>query len=162
MNFENIGDNIWIIIIVIALLVLQFVIRRRRSPEATQIEIVQNLVSEVSIDLRLAEILISGEQVKRLLTTAWQLNKNKLDFLDTALQSDLNDAYMIAEDFNQQVAASKKYKSITYIASINAERLKEKLTKSKEGLEQWLLAKTGTKEPTQKPPGMFDMLIGRR
>ncbi len=162
MDWGNIQENLPIIIAAIVLLLLQFVIRRRRSPESKQIEIIQNLMSEININLRLAEVLISGEQIKRLLATSWRINKNKLEFLDTAVQANLNDAFMIVEDFNQQVTASKKYGSITYIASINADRLKEKLTKSKEGLEQWLLAKTGTKEPTQKPPGMFDFLIGKR
>jgi hypothetical protein len=162
MDFGDIQENLPVIITIIVLIVLQFVIRRRRSPETTQIGIVQNLISEININLRLAEVLISGEPIKRLITTNWQINKSKLDFLDTAVQTDLNDAYMIAEDFNQQVAATKKYKSPIYTASINSNRLKDKLTKGKEGLEKWLISKTGTKDPTQQAPGIFDSLIGRR
>lgn len=162
MDFGDISENIPIIALIIGLILLQFFLRRRRSPVTTQTQIVQNLLSEVRLNLRLAEILVSGEQIKRLLTTSWKINRNKIEFLEQSLQVNLTDAFTIAEDFNQQVAASKKYKSLSYIASIDAEKLKDKLTKSKEGLEEWLFSKTGTKEPIQKSPGIFDDLLGRR
>jgi len=161
MDFGDIGENIPIIALIIGLILLQFFLRRRRSPATTQTQVVQTLLSEVRLNLRLAEVMISGEQIKRLITTNWKINRNKIEFLDQSLQGNLTDAFMIAEDFNQQVATSRKYKSTSYIANIDALKLKNKLTKIKEGLEQWLLSKTGTREPVEKT-GMFDDLIGRR
>ena len=162
MDFGDIGENLPIIGLIIGLILLQFFLRRRRSPVTTQQGIVESLMSEVRVNLRLAEVLSSGEQIKRFITTNWQISKNKIDFLDQSVQVNLTDAFMIADDFNLQVATSKKYKSTSYLASIDVEKLKDKLTKSKEGLEEWLVSKTGSKEPPPKTPGVFDSLLGGR
>jgi len=162
MDFGDITENIPIIAMIIGLIVLQFFLRRRRKPETGQRYIAESLMSEIRVNLRLAEVLSEGEQIKRFITTSWKINKNKIDFLEQPVQSALTDAFTIAEDFNQQVAASRKYKSTSYIASIDVQKLKAKLTNSKEGLEQWFLNTTGSKEPPPQSPGMFDSLLGGR
>ncbi len=162
MDFGDIGENLPIIVMVIALILLQFFLRRRRKPEGTQREIVQSLLSEVRMNLSLIEAFRFRSQVKKFEAASWQRNKTKLDFLDQPLQGALSDAFMIVEDFNQQVEAAKKYKSASYMVNIDADKLTKPLTKSKEGLEEWLLAETGTKEPPPQYPGMFDSLFGSR
>jgi hypothetical protein len=162
MDFGNTGQTILFVAVIIGLLLLQFVFRRRRSPATTQQQIVQSLLAEVRFNLRLAEVLSLNWQAKKFITTGWQIDKNKLDFLEQSLQSTLSDAFAIAEDFNQQLVVAKKYKSSSYMANIDMAKLKEKLTKSREGLEEWLLSKTGTKEPSTKPPSMTDILFGGR
>jgi hypothetical protein len=160
MDFGDLSDNLPIIGTVIALILLQFFLRRRHNPQSSQAQIVQNLLSEVRVNLRLVDVLIDGEQIKRFIVTQWTINKNKLDFLDQSLQSALTDAFTIAEDYNQQVASYKKFRTALYIASINAGKMKEKLTQSKTEMEKWLIAKTGTKDPAGKS-GYFDDLIGK-
>jgi hypothetical protein len=162
MDLGDSGQNFLIIAVIIGLLLLQFFLRRRRSPATTQQQIVQNLLAEVKFNLRLAEVLTLSWQAKKFITTSWQIDKNKLDFLDQSLQGTLSDAFAIEEDFNQQLDIAKKHKSSGYMASIDLAKLKEKLTKSREGLEEWLLAKTGTKEPPPQYPGITDLLFGRR
>ena len=90
------------------------------------------------------------------------LNRNKLDFLDKALQTNISDAFMMAEDYNHQIDEARKYKSTSYMANINIDKLNGLLAKCQEGLEQWLLLKTGSRNPVEKMPGMFDDLLGRR
>lgn len=162
MDFGDIGENLPIIVMVIALIFLQFFLRRRRKPEATQREIVQSLLSEARMNLSLIEASRFRSQVKKFEAGSWQRNKNKLDFLEQSLQTVLSDAFMKVEDFNQQIEAAKKYKSASYMVNIDVDKLTTPLTKSKEGLEEWLLAQTGTKEPPPRYPGMFDALFGSR
>ena len=160
MDFGDLADNLPVIATIIGLIVLQFVLRRRRSPAKTQQEVVQGLMSEVRLNLRLVDVLIDGEQIKRFIATQWKMNKDKIDFLDQSLQGAITDAFTIAEDYNQQIASAKKYKTVHYIASINEGKMKEKLTRSKEGLEAWLLETTGSTDPTETS-GFFDDLIGK-
>ena len=162
MDFKDVGANLPFIIGAIALVVIQFFLRRRRGPGANQQEIVQNLLAEVRLDIRLAEVFSFQYQARRFMTTTWQLNKNKLDFLAPKLQESVNNAFLMAEDFNQQIAAAKKYKSTAYMNSINIDKLKELLDASQQGLEQWLLLKVGSKNPPEKEPGVFDDLLGKR
>ena len=47
------------------------------------------------------------------------------------------------------------------VNSVDVDKLKDKLTKSREGLEKWLQAEVGTTEPSLKIPGLFDGWLGK-
>ena len=161
MDFGNIGSNIPAIVLAIALILLQLFLKRRRKPETTQQEIVRSLLSEVKLNQALAESYHLRQKPKKFEIVSWQRNKNKLDFLDKAVQVALTDAFTTAEDFNGQIEAAKKYKSASYMVNVNVGKIIEPLTKSRQGLEQWLLSKTGTKESSSKYPGIFDDWFGK-
>jgi hypothetical protein len=159
---DNITANLPFILGAIALVAFQYFMRRRRGPGANQQEVVQNLLSEVRLDIRLIDVFTFQYKAKPFMTTAWQLNKNKLDFLPQTVQENVSNAFVMVEDINQQIAAAKKYKSTAYMASIHVDKLKVLLTGCQQGLEQWLLLKVGSKNPPEKVPGMFDDLLGKR
>ncbi len=161
MDFGNIGGNIPLIVMIVGIILLQFFLRRKHSRETKPQEITEGLLSEVRLNIRLAEVFTYSGQPRKFMTTTWQINKNKLDFLGQPLEGTLTEAFTMAEDFNQQMSAARKHKSTSYLASIDANKLKDKLTKSQEGLEEWLQAKTGTKEPSVKIPGVFDDWLGK-
>jgi len=162
MDFGDIADNLPIIITVVLLIFFQFFFRRRRQQETTEPDIVQSLLSEVRLNLAIADIYTMHWRTKRFETTSWQRNLTKLDFLDQPLQRALSDAYTMALDFNQQIAEAKKYKSTSYMASISVDRLKGPLTESKEGLEDWLESGAGTEETSSPSSGVLDDFLGRR
>lgn len=162
MGFESIGDNIVPILIVLGLILLQVVLGRKRRGEKTQQAIIQSLLLEARLNKALVDTYYQREKPKTFEITSWQMYKSKLDFLSQSLQVALSDAYMIMEDYNQQIKAAKKFKSTSYIVGIDLKKLQEPMNKSREGLEQWLLSATGTKEPRQEFRSMFDDLLGRR
>ena len=153
--------NVIIIVAILALVLLQFFLRRRK-PETLHGEIAQSLLMEVRLNQALAETFHLRQKPKKFEVTIWQRNKTKLDFLSQSLQVVLSDAFMMADDFNRQIEAARKYRSTSYIVNVNIDKLKEPLAKSKEGLEEWLVANVGRKEPPPKYPGLFDSLFGRR
>ncbi|MFC2071825.1 hypothetical protein ACFLUU_03785 [Chloroflexota bacterium] len=161
MDFGEIWGNAPLIGIVIVFIFLQFFLRKPK-PEIMEREIVQNLLSEVSLNRALVETFHLRQKPKKLEVVSWQRHKNKLDFLQQPLQVALSDAFSMTEDFNQRVEAAKKFKSASYLVGIDIDKLKEPLAKSNEGLEEWLLRNVGTKDPTPKYPGFFDDLFGRR
>ena len=160
MNFGE--GSLPLILLAIGLILMQFFLRRRRQPEVTQQEIVERLLAEVRLNLSLVEVFYLDSKIRKFETAAWQMNKTKLDFLEHPVQGALADAFRMAEDFNQQIAAAKKHKSASYMINIDANKLKGPLTKSRLGLEEWLLTKIGTKEPRPKYPGIFDDFVGKQ
>jgi len=131
----------WVIIIpIIILIVLTFVMRRRRPAEKTDPEIAGSLFLDVNENLKLAESFSFQRRPKKFRTGSWQRNSEKVDFLDASLRSSLADAFGLAEDFNQEIESAKKYKSTIYLSGVDVHKLEEPLTKSKEGLEEWLKA----------------------
>ncbi len=161
MDFGEIGSNLPVIIIAIALILFQFFMRRRRpKQENTSREIALSLLTEVARNLRQVETFHAKSRMGRFLLGSWSRNKNRLDFLGQELQSNLSDACMIAEDLNRQIEMAKKQKSPVYMATLDVEKLRSPLTRSKEGLEQWLVNNFGSKEPPVEYPGIMDSLFG--
>ena len=140
MDFFGEGSQWAIIIPIIILIVLSFVMRRRRPAEKTDTEIAGSLFLDANENLKLAESFSFQRRPKKFRTGSWQRNSEKVDFLDASLRSSLADAFGLAEDFNQEIEAAKKYKSTIYLSGVDVHKLEEPLTKSKQGLEEWLKA----------------------
>lgn len=141
MGFEDFfgGDNQWYILIpLIILIVFTFFFRRRRGAEKTETDIAGSLFYDVNTNLKLVENFSYQGRRSKFKTDSWKRNSEKIDFLDASLRGDLADAFTLAETFNQEIEAAKKYKSTTYLTTIDVDKLKSPLTKSKEGLEGWL------------------------
>ena len=162
MDFGALQDNLPFIIAIAVLVVIQFFFRRKRKPEGTQTEIIRNLLTEIRLNHAMAETFSQRQKPHKFEVVSWQRNKNKLDFLPQPVQTSLSNAFSIAEDFNQQIDSTKKFKSAGSIVNIDAQKLLEPLAKSREGLEEWLQLKTGSTEAPTKYPGMFDDFLGGR
>ena len=140
MDFFGEGSQWAILIPIIILIVLSFVMRRRRPAEKTDPEIAGSLFLDVNENLKLAESFSFQRRPKKFRTGSWQRNSEKVDFLDASLRSSLADAFGLAEDFNQEIESAKKYKSTIYLSGVDVHKLEEPLAKSKQGLEEWLKA----------------------
>ena len=111
MDFSDISENIPIIVMIVGLILLQFFLKGKRTAGETKKEIAQLLFSEVRLNQAVVELFGLRQKPKKFETVSWQLNKSKLDFLDESLQNTLSRVFMMAEDANRQINASKKYKS---------------------------------------------------
>ena len=158
MDFGDIGENIPIILLIVGLIALQFIVGRRRKPESTRQQTIRDLLLEVRLNQAMLESYYQRQKPKKFEMNDWKRSKGKLDFLGQSLQRSLSDAYMIIEDFNQQIDEAKRYKSASYMASVNPDKLKEPLAKCRQGLQEWLLASTAANPP--KRPGILDEWLG--
>lgn len=139
MDFGETGANAVVILAIVALLVLNIFLKRRRG-EKTPVEMAISLLSEINRNQALAEEFRFELHVSKFQTGSWKRNKDKLDFLDHVLRAAIDESFSMAEGFNQEIAAAKRSKSTSYLSSINVAKLKEPLAKSKQGLEEWLQA----------------------
>ncbi len=139
MDLSEIGPNLVVILTIVALLALNIFLRRRRG-ERTPTEVALSLLSEINLNQKLAEDFQFHLQAKKFKTGSWKRNETKLNFLDHSLQTTLADAFSMAERFNRDIDAAKKYKSASYLSSINVDKLKQPLAESKQALEEWLRA----------------------
>ena len=157
MDFGDLGElgkNITIIIPLILLIIFQIFMRKRRT-ERTPQEIVSSLLAEVNQNQQLMEAFLLKWQVKKFNTASWQRTKNRLDYLDLSAQTALADAFNLAEEYNREIDSAKKNKSASYLANINVEKLRQPLTRSRQGLEEWLQASTGQQRLPTRRGGLF-------
>jgi hypothetical protein len=152
MDFGESGANVLVILAIVALFVLNIFLRRRRG-EKTPVERALSLLSDVNRNQKLVDSFQFHLDVQKFKTGSWKRNQTKVDFLDQSLQSALTSAFTMAETFNQDIDAAKKRKSTSYLSTINVEKLREPLGKSKQGLEEWLQVNIQTQQPGRR--GLF-------
>ena len=149
--WQNFGLLIPIIIIIIF-----GVLKKRRGGGKTRLEVAVGLLSETNHNLKIMDAFSSNWRVqKKFKTGNWNRNQDKIDFLDQELQNNLADAFDLAEDFNERIAEAKQHKSTSYLAGIQADKLREPLTKSKEGLTEWVQANFQTEMSQRRRRGLF-------
>lgn len=141
MGFEDIfgGEgNQWMLIIPLIIIIVYTLFFRRRKAEGTQMEIASSLFFDISENLRIAEGFGLQKRPKKFRTGSWQRNSEKVGFLETSLLSDLDEVFTLAESFNQEIDAAKKQRSNIYLSGVDVHKIEGPLTKSKEGLQQWM------------------------
>jgi len=161
LDFGDLSEVMPVILVVIGLIAIQLFLRRKGGSSSSHQHVVHAILSDIRVNLRLVEILMEGEQIKRFAINGWNTCRNDIEFLSQNLQSALIDAFDIAQDYNEQVASTKRFQTTNYVASIDTIKLKDRLQKCKSSLEDWLMTNVGTTDPGGKT-GIFDSLIGRR
>jgi hypothetical protein len=116
---------------------------------------VVTLLSEINQNQRLLENFDFHLRTKKFKTDSWERNKSKLDFLPQELLATLSHAFSIAKDFNEKIDTARKYKSTSYMASIELDKLKLPLAKGKQQLKEWLEANLENPEYHPKGSGFF-------
>jgi len=148
VDFGDLGDigKILTYLIPAIILILTNVIFRKQKQQRTRLSVVRSMLSEIDYNQKLMEAFSLGWQTKKFKTGTWKRNKDRMDYIDPGLHYTLADAFAIAEEFNREIDAAKKHKSVSYLAGIQADRLKEPLARSKQGLEEWLLLNKGKRK----------------
>lgn len=142
-DFGGEGSQWYILIPLIAIIAVSFFMRRRRQEKNPQ-DIAMSLLLDLNANQRILENFSFQERPKKLKMGSWERNNAKLDFLGGELGNDVSNFFKVAEDFNLQVESAKKFKSTIHLSGISVDKLKEPLTKSKDGLSEWL--KTNTQQ----------------
>jgi hypothetical protein len=150
MDFGEVGEKILFVVVAIALVLLLSLIRGRNPRK-----------EETKLNIILAQTFENQPQQRSFHVTGWQLRRKKIDFLDKELVEEINRSYVIALDFNKRLKASTKVKS-NKSETIDIEKLRTSFPRIKQGLEDWLLVKTGTTDHKAKQPGITDWLFGGR
>jgi hypothetical protein len=159
MDFGEIGGRIALIAVAIAIFIL-FAVIRGRDPRRERIELVGSLLEETKLNVILAQNYEHQPFQRPFHVTGWQLRRKKYHFLDKELIKDIDNSFSLALDYNKRLKAANKEQSSRTVP-IDIEMLRIGFPKIKQGLEDWLLAKTGTSDHKTKQ-GISDWLFGGR
>jgi len=134
----------------VIILILVNVFFKKQQEQKRRLEMIRSLLSEVNYNQKLMEAFLIQWQAKKFKTGIWKRNRDKMDYIDQSLHATLVSAYEITDEFNREIDAAKEHKSASYLASIQVDRLREPLARSKQGLEEWLQLNKGRKEPAKE------------
>ncbi len=140
MDFDDLGDigkTLTYLLPAIIIILTNVVFRKQREQKA-RLSVIRSLLSEIEYNRKLIDSFSTRWQTKKFKTATWKRNKDKMDYIDSGLRYNLAEAYEIAEEFNRDIDAAKKYRSTSYLAAIQVNRLTKPLENSRQGLEEWL------------------------
>ena len=148
-DWEEIG-KILSYLIPVAVFIVFNVLFRKQQEQKRRLAVVKSLLSEIDHNQKLMEAFLLRWQYKKFKTRNWKRNKDKMDYIDQSLRATLAGVYEIAEGFNREIEAAKRQKSVSYLAAIRVDRLREPLAKSRQGLEEWYALNKDRKKPPEE------------
>jgi hypothetical protein len=133
------GDyTTWLLLVLIFGLLIWNLTRRRRTGN-TNLDAALAVLTDVNHNLKvMEERLTNWQSKKKFQIKGWRMYKDKLGFLDTDLNSSLNESFALADEFNARIETARKNQALYTLQDMQVERLRGPLTKSKEGLVNWL------------------------
>ena len=154
MDLGDILQKYLIVIVMVLLLAFNIFMKSRRG-QKTPLGTVAVLLSDLNHNQRLLATFSYHRQIGKFKTDSWERNKEKLDFLPQGLLTTLADTFRLAADFNERIDMAVKYKSDSYMASIDVRKMQPLLEKSRQQLEEWLQANRQNPEYSQKRRGLL-------
>lgn len=129
---------------------------RRRKMGTPKVDAAIAILTNVNDNIQVMENRLTNWQSKKKFQTgAWKFYKDKVEFLDAPLITSINETFVLAEDFNARIDSARKNKVLATLQDMQVDKLREPLTKSKEGLVIWLKANLQTEIQNKKRRGFF-------
>jgi hypothetical protein len=147
-DWEEIG-KILSYLIPVAVFIVFNIFFRKQQEQKRRLEAVKGLIAEIDKNQKLTEAFLLQWKFQKFKTGNWKRHKNKLDYIDQSLRATLASTYEIAEGFNKEIELAKQQKSVSYLAGIRVDRLREPLAKSRQGLEEWYALNKDRKKPLE-------------
>ena len=149
--------GVLVVVLSLVLIIALFSFLRGRGGVRERPEVVQFLLYDVKMNQALVEAFYIQEKPRRFEKSNWEINKNKIGFLDESLRETLRMTFGMVDELNQDIKLAKKNK--TSYQSINVTKLVEPLAVCRKGLENWMMENVGTTELPQKYPSIWDTLF---
>jgi len=136
-------------LIPVAIFIIFNIFMRKQQEQKRRLGVVKSLIAEIDKNQKLMEAFLLQWQYKKFRTGNWKRHKNKLDYIGQSLRATLASTYEIAEGFNKEIELAKQQKSVSYLAGIRVDRLRDPLAKSRQGLEEWYALNKDRKKPPE-------------
>jgi hypothetical protein len=147
-DWAEIGKILFYLIPVVIFVIFNFFLRKQQE-QKRRLGVVKSLIAEMDQNQKLMEAFLLQWQYKKFKAGNWKRNKDKLDYIDQGLRATLASTYEIAEGFNKEIETAKQQKSVSYLAGIRVDKLRDPLAKSRQGLEEWYALNKDRKKPPE-------------
>lgn len=125
--------------------------RTRRSPMGRVI----GIASDLRYNRKLCERISEGGDIARFKTAGWDRNSEKVDFLPGELRADLTKLFEATSEVNGTIDASRMHGSKSYMGSMDADKLLEKIVPCQEKIQEWVYENMNNPEYLPKKRGFM-------
>jgi hypothetical protein len=129
------------IIFIAVILILIWILTRTRKRTTPRLQSAINMIADINENLKILETRrINPQSPKKFKTGAWRAYQEKLDFIEAETLIALKETYTLINEMNEKIEIAKKSQSLATLQALPLDKLKDPLTKSKEGMMSWLRA----------------------
>ena len=112
---------------------------RHRGGGTSRLQSAINMISDVNENLKLLEQRrINPQSTRKFKTGAWRAYQDKMDYLEPETFTSLKDSFTLIEEMNAEIEVARKSNSTDSLRDIPLDKLRDPLTRSKQGLVKWL------------------------
>jgi hypothetical protein len=140
-----------VLLLMLGLSIVLQVVRMRRAPLGRAVGILSN----IKHNERLCENFSFHRSVGRMKTSAWQKNKDRVEFLPQELWTRLSQLFEMVGEVNELIDAAIRHKSDSYMAAIDISKLKTPLATCREQLQEWVYANMHNPDYLPKKRSLF-------
>ena len=151
---DGLGTSVLIGVAMVLLLGLSIglqIVRTRRAPLGK----VVGILSSVKYNMKLCEDFSYHRSIGRMKSKAWEKNRDKVYFLPQGLMNDLSKLFEMVDEVNERIDAAIRYKSDSYMAAIEIDKLKAPLANCQEKLTEWVYENMNNPEYLPKKRSLF-------
>jgi hypothetical protein len=147
------GSTVLIIVVLVLGIALSFGLqfwRMSRSPMGKVLRITSN----IKFDEKLSREF-GYSRVRKFKTGAWMKNKEAVGFLPEGLIVEMDKLFYQLAEINDRIDSAMKFRSNSYLASIDADQLTEPLSECRDQLQGWITENIHNPEYLPKKYGFF-------
>lgn len=159
MELSDTALNIILGAAVVLLLVVNFLVRKRKM-EKTTLGMVVTVLDELRFNEKHVDDFSFHRSFGKFKTSHWSKNRSQLDFIPPEVTAKVGKAMDMTEDANERINAAKKFGSDSYMAGIDVDKLKGPVADAREALGSWLQENIDNPELQPKKRGLFGGLFG--
>ena len=154
MDLSETAINIMLGILIAGLLVVNVFVRKRKT-DKTPLGMAVSIFTELRHNQKLVETFSFHWKAGRFKTASWKRNSGRIDFIPFEIRTTLSKAFDMLEEYNQRIDAAKSYKSDSYMAAIDVDKLKAPLAESMQQLQVWVQENANNPDYLPKRRGLF-------
>jgi hypothetical protein len=129
----------WFIVLIALILILIWVLTRTRKHAPPRLQSAIGMISDINENQKILETRrIDPQSPKKFKTGAWKAYYEKCDYFDAETLAALKETYTLINDMNLKIEIAKKTQSLETLKELPLDKLKDPLTKSKDGMVKWL------------------------
>jgi hypothetical protein len=151
---DSLTSNILIGLALLLLLGLSIglqIFRTRRSLLGHVVAILGN----IKHNIKLCENFSYHYGIGKLKADAWEKYREKVDFLPQELLNNLSKVFDLVMEINVNIDAAMRYKTDSYMAAIEIDKLKGTLVSCHEQLQEWVYANMNNPDYLPKKRSLF-------
>jgi len=139
------------IIYIALILILIFTLTRTRKRSTPRLQSAIGMIADINENFKILETRrINPQSPKKFKTGAWKAYQDRLDYFESETLTALKETYNLINEMNERIEIARRSQNLSTLQDLPLDKLKEPMSKSREGMVKWLRANLQAETQTRR------------